>query len=229
LKNLKVDFEKNADIVVNHFKLKSRKELYLAINNDQVKLNDLSKHFTIDNGELKDIVEKKQTQEVKKPTTSAPDTVRKGVMIRINDEPADNFKFEISNCCNPVPGDQIFAFLTSNAGMKIHRMSCANASNLFTNYGYRILKADWTKNSNRDFMVEIKITGIDSGPGVIQTLTNEISNNLNINIRSFAIEGDEGIYEGRLKIIVKDKNQLTHVMIALKSLENISTVERIST
>ena len=107
-------------------------------------------------------------------------------------------------------------------------MSCDNATNLFTNYGYRILKAEWTTSSNRDFMVELKITGIDSGPGVIQTLTNEISNKLNVNIRSFSIEGDEGIYEGKLKIIVKDKNQLTLVMKSLRNLENISTVERIS-
>ena len=150
----------------------------------------------------------------------------KEVLIKINDEPADNFQFELSACCSPVPGDQIFAFLTANAGMKIHRMSCANASNLFTNYGYRILKAEWTNKSKKDFMVEIKITGVDSGPGVIQTLTNEISSNLNINIRSFSIEGDEGIYEGKLKIIVRNKNQLTMVMRALKELENISTVER---
>ncbi len=229
LKNLKVDFESNADIVVTHFKFKNRKELYLAINSEEVKLSELNKHYTSENGELKPIVEKKQVQEIKKTAAPLPGSSRKEVMIRINDEPADNFQFEISNCCNPVPGDQIFAFLTSNAGMKIHRMSCANASNLFTNYGYRILKAEWTQNSSRDFMVEIKITGIDSGPGVIQTLTNEISNNLNINIRSFAIEGDEGIYEGRLKIVVKDKNQLIHVMRALKELDNISTVERIST
>jgi len=230
LKNLKVDFENNTDTVVTFFKFKNRQELYLAINNDDIKLSDFSKHFIVENGTLKPAAEKKpQPQDFKKQISDPIGKIGKEILIKINDEPADNYQFELSGCCNPVPGDQIFAFLTSNAGMKIHRMSCANATNLFTNYGYRILKAEWTNTSNRDFMVEIKITGIDSGPGVIQTLTNEISNHLNINIRSFSIEGDEGIYEGRLKIVVRDKNQLIIVMKALKNLENISTVERIFT
>jgi len=227
LKNLKVDFERNADIVFAHFGFKNRKDLYLAIHNEEVKLTDLIKHFAVEGGDLK-LMEVKEVEQ----QAPAPEPIKrnpKEVLIKINDEPADNFQFELSACCSPVPGDQIFAFLTSNAGMKIHRMSCSNASNLFTNYGYRILKAEWTNKSTKDFKVEIKITGIDSGPGVIQTLTNEISNNLNINIRSFSIEGDEGIYEGKLKIIVRDKSQLTEVMKALKELENISTVERVST
>jgi len=227
LRNLKVDFERNTDIVVSHFNFKNRKDLYLAIHNEEIKLSDLTKHFDIDGGNLKPSV-----KEEIEDTNLEPEQIKrdsKEVLIKINNEPADNFQFELSVCCSPVPGDQIFAFLTSNAGMKIHRMSCANASNLFTNYGYRILKAEWANKSKKDFMVEIKITGIDSGPGVIQTLTNEISNNLNVNIRSFSIEGDEGIYQGKLKIIVRDKNQLTGVMRALKELETISTVERVST
>lgn len=229
LKNMKVDFETNTEIVVSFFKFKNRKELYLAINNDEVKLLDLNKAFTVENGMLTPIVEKKAPPaEPKRQTIQSDAVIGKDVLIKINDEPADNYQFELSSCCNPVPGDRIFAFLTSNAGMKIHRMNCSNASNLFTNYGYRVLKADWTKNTNRDFMVELKITGIDSGPGVIQTLTNEISSNLHVNIRSFAIEGDEGVYNGTLKIIVRDKNQLSKVMKSLKELENISTVERIS-
>ncbi len=229
LKNLKVDYDQNVDFLISHFKFKNKKDLFLAINSEEIKLAEFSKLFIVENGELKPFQEKKVQIQQQANSATTPGTIGKEVLIKINDEPADNFQFELSACCNPVPGDRIFAFLTSNAGMKIHRMSCANASNLFTNYGYRILKADWTSQSSRDFMVEIKITGIDSGPGVIQTLTNEISNNLNINIRSFAIEGDEGIYEGRLKIVVKDKNQLMLVMKSLKELENISTVERIST
>ena len=227
LKNLKVDFERNTDIVVSHFNYKNRKDLYLAIHNEEIKLNELNKHFVVEAGDLKPLIVKEIEQTYAPSVPVKRDT--KEVLLKINNEPADNFQFELSGCCSPVPGDQIFAFLTTNAGMKIHRMSCSNASNLFTNYGYRILKAEWTNKSSKDFMVEIKITGVDSGPGVIQTLTNEISNNLNVNIRSFSIEGDEGIYEGKLKIIVKDKNQLTVVMRALKGLENISTVERVST
>ena len=227
LRNMKAEFEVNVDILVSHYKFKNRQELYLSINDEEIKLSEISKIFQVDANRLVPVEEKKVVRETKR-VQQPPEKLGKDVLIRINGEPADNFQFELSSCCNPVPGDRIFAFLTSNAGMKIHRMNCSNASNLFTNYGYRILKAEWAKSLGKDFMVELKITGIDSGRGVIQELSTEISKNLNINIRSLAIEGDEGVYEGLLKIIVKDKNQLNHVIKSLKELEHISTVERIS-
>ena len=110
--------------------------------------------------------------------------------------------------------------------MKIHRFNCSNASNLFTNYGYRILKAEWADHSNSAFVVELRLTGIDTGPGVIQNLTNEISNNLGVNIKSFSISGEEGVFEGIIKIIVKDKRQLNDVIKRIKGMESISTIDR---
>jgi GTP pyrophosphokinase len=110
--------------------------------------------------------------------------------------------------------------------MKIHRFNCSNASNLFTNYGYRILKAEWAGNAKSGFVVELKITGVDTGPGVIQNLTNVLSNNMGVNIKSFSISGEEGIFEGRIKIIVKDKDQLNAVIKRIKAIESISTIDR---
>ncbi|MCL4152732.1 UNVERIFIED_CONTAM: hypothetical protein GTU68_020335 [Idotea baltica] len=225
MKNLKIDFETNCDQLFAHFKFKTRQELYLAIEDETIKISEVAKFF---NNEIED--HKNSAEEVLPPrrseSPSLPNT--KDVLITINDEPGETYKYELSACCNPVPGDDIFAFLTSNAGMKIHRLNCKNASNLFTNYGYRILKANWNNKATKDFIVELRITGIDSGPGVIQTLTNELSNNHNINIRAFNIEGEEGVYHGSVKISIKDKHQLNVIMKSLKKLENISTVERIS-
>ncbi|MEL6389755.1 MAG: RelA/SpoT family protein [Bacteroidota bacterium] len=225
MKSLKADFESNADLLYALFGYKNRHELYLGIEDGTVKLSDITKHFTVEAGQLKPIVVKRV--EDRKPAPSSSPREKSNALILINDEPGDMYQYDLSNCCNPVPGDEIFAFLTANSGMKIHRTNCKNASNLFTNYDYRILKAEWNDQPARDFVVEIKITGIDTGRGVIQTLINEISNRLMINIKSFSIEGDEGIYECRLRIMVRDKNQLEQSMQSLKELDNISTVERI--
>lgn len=225
LKNLKIDFETNCDRIYIHFNFKTRQELYLAIEDESIKISEIAKFFNSESEEAKSAAEEIV---LPKRLVTPIGVNAKDVLITINDEPGEIYKYELSACCNPVPGDEIFAFLTANAGMKIHRLNCKNASNLFTNYGYRILKANWNNKASKDFIVELYIRGIDSGPGVIQTLTNELSNNQNINIRSFNIEGEEGVYEGRVKISVKDKAQLNIVMKSLRKLENISTVERIS-
>jgi GTP pyrophosphokinase len=229
LRNLKVDFEENMDVLVGYFNFKTRQELYLAIAEEEIKTSDFSKLFTVENGVLSSI-KQEGTKPVKSksitPSPSEPSNM--GQYIKINDEPASSFQYELSQCCNPVPGDEIFAFLSSSSGLKIHRRNCKNASNLFTNYDYRIMSAEWTDKKDREYEVELRIIGIDSGIGVIQMLSNELSNNLGINIRSFSIEGHEGVYEGKLKIIIKDRNQLHLVMQKLKSLDGISTVERLS-
>ncbi len=227
LKNMKVDFEENVDMLVSHYTFKTRQEFYIAIADEVVKTSDFNKHFIVDGTSLKSPTLPDLKPTIRKPVEQIELTAA-NADIRINDETDSRYQYELSQCCSPVPGDEIFAFLSSASGMKIHRKNCKNAYNLFTNYGYRILQADWTTKLERDFVVELKIKGVDSGVGVIQLLTNELSNNLNINIRSMSIESNEGIYEGRLKIVVKDKNQLATVMKKLKSLDNISTVDRLT-
>lgn len=225
LRNMKVDFEANADKLVANFGYKNRQEFYLAIAEETVKLSDFSKVFRVEAGLLVPIEEKVEKKDERK-TVKKTARINKGSLIFIDGEPAETYKYVLSPCCNPVPGDNIFAFLTTHAGLKIHRFNCTNAPNLFTKYGYRILKAQWADKMPKDFPVELKITGVDSGPGVIQTLTNEISNILGVNIRSFSIEGDEGIFEGNIKILVKDKMQMNNVIQSLKKMDYISTVER---
>ncbi len=230
LKNLKIDFEDNVDVISKQLGFRSRIDLYYALSQDEAKISDI-KNYTIESGK---IVFKKEEEEV--DTKSAPivEELKKiqrpakanRSNILVNGEPADMYQFSLATCCNPVHGDEIFAYLTSNQGLKIHRTSCSNATHLLANYGYRVLKADWEDNVNSNFVVELLVTGVDSGPGVIQTLTNELSNRLGINIKSFSIEGKEGFFEGRIGIVVLNKDQLNLVVQSLEKLEGISSVVR---
>jgi len=226
LKNLKVDFESNADKVVDYYGEKNRQDLYLSIEQEKIKLQDFAKHFEAIAGQLEVIKTDagQATDDIKEPSNKK--RKRKKSDIVINNQPDESYDYSLSSCCNPVPGDEIFAFLTSTSGMKIHRFNCSNASNLFTNYGYRILKAEWAGNAKSGFVVELKLTGVDTGPGVIQNLTNVLSNNMGVNIKSFSISGEEGIFEGKIKIIVKDKDHLNAVIKRIKAIESISTIDR---
>jgi len=234
LKNLKVDFESNIDLLTDYFGFKKRTDLYYEIASDGIELSEIKENFTT-KGHLLVPKEKEEAppSEIEKSTSSF--TVKRPrksdgksqPSLLIGGEPADQYKFQLASCCNPVYGDDIFAFLTTNFGVKIHRSSCPNATHLMASYGYRVLKAEWVSNNSTSFIVKLLITGIDAGPGVIERLSNKISTTLGLNIRSFNIEGNEGYFEGRISIIIDNKNELEKAMRSIKNLDMVSNVSRI--
>ena len=233
LKNAKLDFETNIDFLVKDNGYKSRPDYYFALATGAIKMPDLKK-YSIENNK---IVGKKLEPEVKgnqapQDAPRAPKETTKLVSdgksnILIDGESIDQYEYSFAQCCNPVQGDDIFGYLTSGKGLKIHRVNCKNATHLLANYSYRVLKAEWAGQTNSNFIVDLSIIGVDSGPGVIQTITSEISNNLGINIRSFSIEGNEGYFEGKVSIFVKNKDQLNVVINSINKLDGVTNVTRI--
>ncbi len=228
LKHIKADFELNVDDLVKHYGFNSRPDLYFAIATDKIKLN--LKEFELDGRKI--LIPKKKIEPPvgkKAPADIQQSQPLKGkkTNILVNGEPIDSYEYELAKCCKPVQGDSIFGFLSLGSGLKIHRINCKNATNLLAKYGYRVLNAEWTTLMNNEFVVDLQVTGIDSGIGVIQNLTNEISNKLKVNIRSFSISGNEGYFEGKISVLVKNKDQLAIVLNAIKSLQGISEVHRI--
>jgi len=233
LKNLKVNFDDNIDMLVKHFGFISRADLYFALSNDHVRVVELKVFEVVDHNLILREVERPAQQQQQQQQQPSDDKKSKKLnknksSILINGEPAEMYQYSLSNCCNPVQGDDIFGYLTATTGLKIHRTNCPNATHLMANYGYRILKSEWSNSVSSEFVVDLLVTGVDSGVGVIQALTNEISNKLGIDIRSFAIAGTEGVFEGRISIVVKNTNQLTVVLRAVEKVDGVSSVTRIS-
>jgi guanosine-3',5'-bis(diphosphate) 3'-pyrophosphohydrolase len=229
LKNLKIDFEDNVDTITKNLGFKTRIDLYYALSQDEARITDI-KNYTIENGKI--VFKKEEEDETKSAPVAEelkklqrPSKTNKSNIL-VNGEPADMYQYSLASCCNPVQGDEIFAYLTANQGLKIHRTSCSNATHILANFGYRVLKADWEDSVNSNFIVELVVTGVDSGPGVIQMLTNELSNKLGINIKTFSMEGKEGFYEGKIGIVVLNKDQLNIVVQALEKLPGVSSVVR---
>lgn len=230
----KVDFEESVERLVKDYEMDSHVDLYYAIAMGNLNVNDIFKTHSVEiysdgSKHLVEIEVKPQPA----PGPSSPGTPSKTKKklpdkprLLINGEPAERFEYFFASCCNPVHGDPIFAYLTSTAGLKIHRSNCPNATNLIAHYGYRVMKAEWASTGGATFVVNLKITGIDDGPGVIERLTHNISSNLGLNIRSFSIEGNEGYFKGQISLLVTNTNQLYMAIQALKNLDNISTVIR---
>lgn len=225
LNGMKASFEENCDMLVKWFGYHNRMEFLSAVHLGQVDLRKVNRKFRTEGMIL---VEKEEVKP--KPENAPAFPVRKNKYtakpeVIINDEPGSYYQFSFATCCNPVQGDDIFGFVLSQGGVKIHRANCPNANNLFAQYGHRILNATWGNTAKSDFLGHLIVTGIDTGPGVIQQLTNRIYD-LGINIRSFEIKGNGGYFEGHLGLIVVNTDQLQRAILELRKFEWVSNVVR---
>lgn len=228
LKNLKVDFEENVDMLVRHYGFTNRGDLYFAISTEQIQLKELRK-FQVEGNKLVDPFASRKPVSPTAATQGEKGSRAEKWQPRllINGQPAEQYNYTLANCCNPVQGDKVFAFISTN-GAKIHRISCPNATHLIANYSYRVMKAEWVSTPGRSsFIANLKITGVDAGPGVIERLSQKISTSLGLNIRAFYIDSNEGYFEGKISLIVSNKDQLHQAISALRGLLDVSTVTRI--
>lgn len=235
LAGMKVDdFQQAVETIVRHYAYASHLDLYDAIATEQVEVQALLRDFEVKDHKLVPRTlppeQDNGSAEGQSPSEPAPNRplrrpARAGLLI--DGEPAEHYNYTFANCCNPVQGDDIFAFISRSGGLKIHRANCPNAVHLMANYDYRIRKAEWVTTTSSEFVAELKITGIDDGPGVIERLSHELSSKLRVNIRSFSIEGREGYFEGTIKLLVSNVNQLNLAIRTLQGLDNVSSVERV--
>ena len=228
LRGMKVDLEENIDLLARHYGYSSRMDFYYDIAIEHFDLSQL-KELELEGSKIIFPTKQPQRSSVTDTEPFTSPAIGKDMVqprISIGGEDAEQYKYALATCCNPVIGDDIFAYVTSNAGVKIHRINCPNATHLMASYGYRVQKAEWVTTGNVQSVVNLKITGVDTGPGVIERVTNKISSGLGINIRSLSIEGKEGYFEGKVSLVVSNKNQLNMVIRSLKNLQGISSVYR---
>ena len=229
LKNNKIDFEEGTDVLVSHLNYKNRLDFYYDISINSISLANIFKDFKVEGGKLV-LIEDKPIIKVEEEATPLIKRKRAETKFKprltINGEEGDSYDYSLATCCNPLQGDRVFAYVTAASGMKIHRTNCPNATHLMANYGYRIMKAEWIMTPNSSFIADLVITGIDSGPGVIEKMSHTISSRMGLNIRSFHIDGNEGYFEAQVGLLVQNKDQLILAIRDLQNLEGISSVVR---
>jgi GTP pyrophosphokinase len=145
--------------------------------------------------------------------------------ILVIGEDLHKIDYKLSPCCNPIPGDDVFGFVTINEGIKIHRTNCPNAIKLMSNFGYRIVKAKWTGQKEIAFLTGIRLTGTDD-VGVVNNITKVVSNDFKVNMRSITVDSDDGIFEGTLMVYVNDTSHLDTLIKKLKLVNGVINVSR---
>ena len=136
--------------------------------------------------------------------------------------------YTLANCCKPIPGDDVFGFVTTGKGLTIHRTNCPNAAKLLSNYGHRVVKTKWAKNKEISFLTGLKIVGLDD-VGVINKITNLISGELKININAITIEAKEGMFKAILKCLCMIRKNWKTWCKGCKQLSGIHSVDRFDT
>jgi GTP pyrophosphokinase len=139
----------------------------------------------------------------------------------------DKLDYKLSTCCNPIPGDNVFGFVTINEGIKVHKKDCPNAISLQSNYAYRILQTKWIDSSQQEFRAVIDITGMDS-LGLTNNLTKVISNNMHVNIQSISLSGQAGIFNGQVTVIVQNNTILKKLIENIRKIDGIEKVTRVN-
>ncbi len=213
--------EDNIQKLVRYFKVQSALDLYYSIQKELIPSDKLV---------INNILNKKVTSTTPKTVeeVSAPvfKNATKGEII-VGDE--YDLPYSLAKCCNPIPGDDIFGFITIGEGVKIHRTNCPNSVSLMSNYGYRIIKAQW-KNSivkrETKFLAGIKIIGIDD-VGIVSSLTEIISKNMGVNMKSITIESHDGTFEGTITVYVDDTKHLDNLIKNIKLKHSTMDVHRI--
>ncbi len=211
----------NIDQLVEFYKVQSPLDLFYCIATKQIDFRDL-KEFEVrgDKLELKKIKKEEVVAEA-----AIKQDLKKDTELIIFGERSDRIVYTLANCCKPIPGDDVFGFVSSGKGLIIHRTNCPNATQLLSSYGHRVVKTKWAKNKEISFLTGLNITGLDD-VGVIHKITNLISGELKINISAITVEAKEGIFEGNIRLYVHDKEELDELIAELKLLPGIQDVRR---
>ncbi len=226
LKQLKIDtngqvFEQMRDF----FKVPSQFELYYRVGFGSITVNDLKRFKEYkpasplkgrEHNEVRDV--KTIEQEINKAKGRYEDILLIG-------EDMDVVEYKLAKCCTPIPGDEVFGFVTVNEGIKIHRTSCPNATELLANHGNRVIKAKWTSQYEVAFLTGLKVVGTDR-VGLINDVSKVISEELKVNMSSLSFKTDQGIFSGEIMLYVNDTRHLEVLIGKLEKVEGVVKVSR---
>lgn len=229
LKHLKITLsEQVINELVNFFKLKTSLDLFYRVGIG-----------AIENQQLKDYAAQKSNTFInffknkmkRSPSTTSDEDIHKPVISSSYDmlvfgKEHDKLDYKLSPCCNPIPGDDVFGFVTINEGIKVHKKDCPNAIGMQSNYAYRIMSAKWIDSSQEEFKAIINITGMDV-LGLTNQLTKVISNNMHVNIQSISLSTDAGIFHGQVAVIVQNNTILKKMINNIKKIDGIDKVTRV--
>ncbi|MGM0667221.1 MAG: RelA/SpoT family protein [Bacteroidota bacterium] len=228
LKNWKINYDDAlVQSLLEHFKLPNANELYYGIKSEKIDLQDIKDHLK--NEERAGHQEAKNNEAgIEALKEEADAATVSSSMFRdylVIENKVEGLDYKLAKCCNPVPGDKIFGFVTIGEGVKIHRINCPNAANLMANYPYRVLMARWSKvEDSPAFQTGIRIVGIDDHAMI--TKIYEVLSSYKVNLRNFKYENHDGMFEGIVYLFVPNVNVLNGLIKKIVSIDGVLKASR---
>lgn len=228
LKQLKINLnERSVNELVNYFNLKTSLDLFYRIGIGSIDNGMLKKYAASRSNVLVSFIKNKISR--KKSITTEQinsDEITSKYDLLVFGKEEEKLNYKLSVCCNPIPGDKVFGFLSIKEGIKVHKKDCPNALSLQSNYAYRIIAAKWIDSTQQVFRAVLKITGIDE-KGLVNDITKLISTSMNVNIKSIKFDSNSGTFNGEIAVEVNNNSSVSKLIIRLKKINGIEKVSRV--
>jgi GTP pyrophosphokinase len=227
LKQLKISLnEKSINELVNYFNLNTSLDLFYRVGISSIDNTMLKKFAASRSNALVSFIKNKITRSKGLKDTVEKDEITSKYDLLVFGKEEEKLNYKLSSCCNPIPGDMVFGFLSIKDGIKIHKKVCPNALSLQSNYAYRIMTAKWIDSSQQVFRALVKLTGIDR-LGLVSSITKVVSENMNVNIKSIKFDTDSGIFNGEIAVEVNSNSFVEKLMERLQKINGIEKVFRV--
>ena len=223
LKQLKISFNsKTVEKLLDFFKLKTSLDLYYRVGIGTIDNAKLKKFSSDQNNRFLNLFKRKTPKSTSSSFVDEDKITNKFDQL-VFGKNEEQLEYQLSPCCNPIAGDDVFGFVTVSDGVKVHKNECPNALTLRSNYAYRIVNAKWIDSSQDEFSVKLQLTGLDD-LGLVNKVTQVISNTNNVNISRMSFDSNDGTFEGHVLLKVKNSALLKKM---IKQLENINGVHKV--
>ncbi|MGA0011669.1 MAG: RelA/SpoT family protein [Flavobacteriaceae bacterium] len=228
LRSQKIKFnEETINRLVTHFKLKTSQDLFYRIGSGAI-TNSMIKTFA---SSYHNALISFFTSRIRRSPKEKPNTLEEGELSQQFDmlvfgEEEERLNYTLaSDCCKPIPGDEVFGFLSVNDGIKVHKKNCPNALSMQSKFSYRIMQARWIDSTQEDFFADIYITGIDQ-LGLVSSITQVISQQMHVGMKSISFTEKGGTFSGSIRVIVKNNDILNSLIKKLRQVNGVDKVIR---
>ena len=216
--------------LLKHYSVRSKDELYCKIGRGIIKIEDIKKIISkkAQNKWVRYWQLQYNKSSIRKKIKDNPDDINSSIKTKQLEliEDFDHANYEIATCCNPIPGDEITGYIDDNNEVTIHKKNCEIVSDLAMTFGNKIISVKWTTHRILSFLARVELNGIDK-IGILNKITNVISKELDVNMRSVSFDSRGGVFSGTIDLYIHNKEDLEVVITNLKKIKGINSVIRI--
>ena len=227
-KNRKIDVDEGTLMrLIKKKGYKTVTDFYLDISDEKLDLNNvIDEYLELDRKE-KEVIDRSELRSAGNyVTTTEVEEISTRQDVLVIDKNLTGIEYKLAKCCNPTYGDEVFGFV-STQGIKTHRMDCPNAQQMFSRFGYRIIKARWSGKSNAGYAITLRVVGRDD-IAIVTNITSVISKESGVTLRSFNIDSVDGLFQGNFTVLIRDTNMLNTLVKKIKTVKGVKTVERLN-